>query len=39
MAVYNHLITAPYTPQGGTEKSAVQTIDWAMLFIDSGLVQ
>jgi len=31
------LVTVPYTPQGGTEKSAVSGIPLAMLFFDNGL--
>jgi hypothetical protein len=38
MAIYSLVITAPYTPQGGTEKSAIQRICLAMLFVYRGLI-
>jgi len=31
-AISTHFVTAPYTPQGGTEQSAVPGISAAMLF-------
>jgi hypothetical protein len=37
LSLYNYFVTALYTPQGGTEKSAVPGIYSAMLFIYNGL--
>jgi hypothetical protein len=36
MAIFFNFVTAPYTPQGGTEKSAVPRISPAMLFFTTA---